>query len=197
MSQEKSLVQVFSEKYVAAIEKEQAIRDSAFISDFDVIGKIKVSALTPKLFTILTLMKSPLVLGGQLTSESILSFLWVIKIKSPDENQTSFFETVILKEEFETIMRDIGNYFEDAFQDAPLVSAPVDNTIPYYSSMTTIVDYLASEYGWKEEDILNMPYKRLFQYIKLLMKKHNPEKVLFNKSDSIKSEMIQELLKGK
>lgn len=184
------IINEYSRKYVAAVEKEQAIRDSAFISNIDVIGNTTVHALTPKLFTTLTLMKSPLVMGGEINSESILVFLWTVKVKIPEDDRQKFFEETILNQDFEQIVTDIGTYFEDAFQDIPPAKSEGSN-VPYYSSLAVIVDYFASEYGWTEDSIINMPYKRLFQYMKLIGKKNDPSKAMFNKSDNIKSQMIQ------
>jgi hypothetical protein len=190
MADRGQIIQEFSERYLAAVEKEQAVRDSTFISDIEIVGNIKVYSLTPKLFATLTLMKCPLVMGGNITAESVLSFLWVIKVKTPDENRQAFFQEAITKEDFDQMMKDINEYFETAFQDIP-PSREGGGGVPYYSSMVVIVDFLASEYGWTEETIINMPYKRLFQYMKLLGRKHDPSKAMFNKSDSVKSEMIK------
>ena len=55
----------------------------------------------------------------------------------------------------------------------------------------TRVDAVASEYGWNEEDILNIPFKRLTQYIRAIQLRNNPKAILFNaKSDKIKGDFL-------
>lgn len=188
MSDPSTIIREFSQKYIAAVEKEQAVRDSAFISDIDVIGTIKVHTLTPKLFSILVLMKSPLVVGGEITAEKVLTFLWTIKIKESTDNQQEFFEQTLSTEDFDEIMADAQEYFTSAFADAPMGEGSAG--VPYYSSMAVLVDYLASEYGWTDEMIINLPYKRLFQYMRVIAKRNDPKKILCNKSDDVKSELM-------
>jgi hypothetical protein len=187
-----SILQEYSEKYVIAVEREQASRDSAYIADFDVIGDIKVHQLTPKLLSILTLMKSPFIVGGDIEPSSLLTLLWTLKIKHDDDDRVEFFSRVMSDYNVEDLLSDINSYFEDAFQDIGSTESGV-SSVPYFSNLTSMVDCLASEYGWSEESIINLSYKKLFQYFKVIGKRKDPTKIMFNKSDSVKGEMIRKI----
>lgn len=185
------LIAEFNEKYKIALENEQLQRDISFIFDHEYIGNTKVYSLTPKLLSLLSIVKNNIICGGEITNETILSFLWTIKVKDTNEKQSEFVESVIVQENINEVLQDINDYFKNTFSDQ--LSGKENVTIPYWSNLAAIIDLFAREYGWSENIIINTPYKRLFQYIRIIVKRNNPEKILFNSSDTVKSELARKL----
>ena len=87
--------------------------------------------------------------------------------------------------------RACRDYVSRAFEDAPggsegRVSAS------YYGWPASYVGLLASEYGWTEDTILDLPLRRLFQHVRRLIQKHDPGAILFNPSDKVRGEWLRQ-----
>jgi hypothetical protein len=108
-------------------------------------------------------------------------------------------ETVTTNEIYEELKQlwndkatdEIWEYMEDAFLDKDevksnkLIAGSID--IDYYSWLDVITDMFASEYGWKDEYILNMPFARINSKIRVIKQRHSSEKVTFENKYSSKS----------
>ena len=64
------------------------------------------------------------------------------------------------------ILTDVREYVSETLMDRPCVkSAKPTSNKRYHSSAVTWCAALAREYGWTEQAILDMPMKRIFQYM--------------------------------
>ena len=54
-----------------------------------------------------------------------------------------------------------------------------------------LVHIIAKEYGWSEKDILSIPYRRLFQYMRIINANSGGKVHFSNHSDEIKVEMMK------
>jgi hypothetical protein len=89
----------------------------------------------------------------------------------------------------------ISDFIGEAMQDSPGGAGGDGEAISYYSFGASLVDCLAKEYGWIEASILDMPLKRLFQYLKVISRR-NGETTLFNPSDKVRGKWLAELNKN-
>ena len=174
-----------------AIDREQHIRDVSFIELPEVICGFDVQPLTLRHIIVLGSVGSPFVRGGYPLPVDAGAFLCVVG------NWRGFNRWRNLKRLGKVPMMDavesIGQYMSESFQDAPGISG-VDS-VSYYSFAASLIDLLAHEYGWNERDILDMPVKRLFQYVKAIAERHG-EKTFFNPSDKVRGDWMREVNKN-
>ena len=122
-------------------------------------------------------------------------------IKTERTIKTWTWKVLFAREEAARITFAARTYMETALQDKPpentkrtTVSAP-----SYYADWIGMMDDIAREFGWGRNEILDMPIAELFQHVKEISEDrayrngHNP--VLFNPSDSIKTEFLKSLNK--
>lgn len=179
--------------YRAAVERENALRDAAFLDLPERICGFEVRPLTPSLFIALDGAGSPFVSGGPAEPADVSVFLWAISTEYTrcDEARSRFI-TRTRAVEFSAACKEISDYLADAFQDCPPTSAAEGcEIIPYASWTSAVIDLLASEYGWGQAEILGMPLKCVFQYVRRIQKRRNPGKTLFNRSDTVRGDWLR------
>lgn len=121
----------------------------------------------------------------------LVIFLWALSSEfQPGEcSAKSNFIKRCRKLKYQEAVDAIRKYIEDTFQDSP---PECKAGASYTSWVASIVDLLASEYGWNEEAIFQIPMKRIFQYVRRI-EIRNGSKMMFNKSDKIKGRFLQEM----
>lgn len=149
--------------YREAIRFESNLRIASFLGNTELLGGFKVYSLTPRLFSVLVAMESPLLVGGDVKLENIFSFIWVIKVKEENESPAEFFEK-LKQTDLEQVVIDVEDYLKYSFVDSIKGNGSVD--APLVCPIASYVDILASEYGWGEQEILDIPYRRIIQYIR-------------------------------
>lgn len=82
------------------------------------------------------------------------------------------------------------HYVTRAFEDSPGVSGVVGPN--YYGWPAGYVGMLVTEYGWSEASILDMPLRRVFQYVRRIILKHDSDAVMFNPSDRLRGEWLKQ-----
>jgi hypothetical protein len=201
--------------YREAVEKEQTVRDAAFLPVNESIGGFEVRSMTLPDFMLFRMMKSPLLTFSVPTPAQLSAFLWLL---SPDYTpqggdakkrffrrcrqftlpakptiRNKWFMRCWMKKAqarmkvFANVIADARRYVIETFQDRPASVPTVQDETDYYSDATSICGSIAREYGWTEAAILKIPLKRLFQYMKEIGEA-NGKKVLFNPSDQVKAE---------
>lgn len=179
--------------YLEAIERENAIRNAAYLDLPECISDIEVNPLTARLWVALEGIGSPFAVGGIPTPEEVARFLWCVStdyVAGCKEARESF-KWRIRNVSFALTRFSIQKYIRDAFQDAPPGSE--DRRVPYAGSTSGLVDLLASEYGWDEQSILDLPLKRAFQYARRIQRRHDPKCILFNPSDQVTADWLKTL----
>ena len=92
---------------------------------------------------------------------------------------------------FTTILAQAREYVAHTMMDRPPVpSTMVNEEEPdYYSDAAYLCGLFAREYGWPENDVLEKPLSRLFQYLNEIRRAHGA-KVMFNPSDKVKGDWL-------
>ena len=90
------------------------------------------------------------------------------------------------------LMEAIRNYLNEVLMDIPPRNDTNQNQPEYYCDCVFYCTTFAREYGWSERDVMQMPMKRIFQYLKALRRYNQPDKPLFNPSDRIISDWLAE-----
>ena len=81
---------------------------------------------------------------------------------------------------FERAVRAISRYLDRMLIDKPVSTENGNFAAPDTSFAAGIIHALASEYGWSQDDVLDVPMPRLFQYLRLIQREHNPKLARFN-----------------
>lgn len=171
-----------------AVESEQLSRTASFL---DLSERVAGFDLPP--FTLTHMLKlycigSPFVCGGPVTRLAVRQFLLVVT------GSTGFSRAIMrlkfIRLDHAKAAKEIEAYVDEAFSDSPPSSGV--ETQSYYSFAASLVDFFATEYGWNEADTLSAPLKRLFQYVAAIRKRHNPNTIMFNPSDKVRSAWLME-----
>jgi hypothetical protein len=175
-----------------AVEREGGRRDEAFLDVDCIVGGIRVQPLTAERFLILDGIRSPFVCGTVPKPEDVAILLWVCSsgFSTTDRKARGRFIKECRKVKFEQSCKDAVKYISDAFADSPGGGEP--SSQPCCSWCAAIVDIIASEYHWSERDILKVPLRRLFQYIRMITLRNNPKAIFFNESERIRSAWLAE-----
>lgn len=177
-----------------AVAQETFLRDVSYLLEIpERIGPIEVRPLTLRHLLILSTTENPLIVGGVVTPEAIGAFLWVVSpLYEPDNKWRRWWFLRRCGElRSEPTLKAIKEYLDEAFMDAPASSGPKD-AARYWSFTTDIVHLLASEYGWSHEEIMALPLKVIFQHVKLIGYRNNPDTPQFNPSDSVRGQWLAE-----
>jgi len=183
--------------YEDAIKRESKIRAFAFLDLPELIGNVRVKAFTPRHFAFLELRNSPFLSGENITIEDVLFFVWVVSedfdYNNP-EGRKALVDKIIGECDINDLVKDCYTYLEDSFYDNLNKVSDTVSKAPYYSWVTSIVDMIAREYHWSESEILDIPFRRLNQYLKCIVLHNNPNATMFNPSDKVKSEWLANLM---
>ena len=179
--------------YREAIESESRQRDIAWLNLTETINGVEVLPFTPNHFLILSriIPGSPFICGGQPCETDVPIFLWVV---SPQFIAGNSWRARVRRHRFVSRCRKldffktcdaIAKYIDSAFMEG---SGGDDRSKSYFSCIASLVDSLASEYGWSEEQIRATSFKRLFQLFRSRQLRHDPEARLHNASDRIRAD---------
>ena len=174
-----------------AIEAEQHIRDTSFLPLPESVCGFDVKPLTLRHVLTLGAVGSPFMRGGHPMPHDIGAFLIVVA------DWKGFKRWCCLRKlgrvSFRDAVESVDSFVKESFQDSP--SGTGEASASYYSFAASIVDVLGKEYGWSESEILDVPLKRIFQYLKAIARR-NGETVFFNPSDSVRSRWLDEVNKN-
>jgi len=174
--------------YLEAVRRENDIRDAAFLDLTTSICGIEVRQLTPRDALILDGLDNPLMRGGIPTESQLAHFLWLLSpsYKHGSKVRRFLFARKVRNVKFIEATLACWSYVEDSFQDSPPQSS--DRTCRFASGIAHLVDRMASQYGWTEEKILHSSFKKLFQYMKVMSARLDPDYCARNPSDKIRRE---------
>lgn len=187
--------------YLEAVNRENESRDLAFLDVPESICGIDILQMTPRHLVMLDRSNNPFLFTPAPVDPDLFPqlvvFLWAL---SPDyvmgegAAKTKFVKSC-RKLKFISTVQAVETYVKETFQDAPTREESNGYAPSYTSFVASLVDLLASEYGWSEAEIFNMPLKRIFQYLRRIEIRHGA-KVMFNPSDKIKGDWLDRINKG-
>lgn len=159
-----------------AVRKESEIRETALLPmRFDLMD-IEVNQFTPQHFILLDFADNPHISGDKKpTLEDTLQFLWVVspEYKHKDKIAFAMFKEKYHKLDNEKMSMEIYEYLSYSLLDlipnnTPEQSIPKTNKTPNYAWIIPYIDIIASQYGWTDEYILNLPFARILQYTRVI-----------------------------
>lgn len=181
--------------YAEASRLQELRRDSAFLMPPLVLCGVECCHLTPHRLAVLMVSQSPFVCGGVPMPEHISQFLWALQSqfaygKNAERDAFTQEKTAHLK--YEDAVKAIYEYVDEVFMDAPATDGTQQESS--FSWLATIVDALASEYGWTQDYVLDLPLACVFQYLRTIERRHNPKALQFNRlTDKVTSDLFKRM----
>lgn len=177
--------------YKEAVRLENQSRDLSFLSHRENICGMEVLSMNLKHFILLDGIRSPFLYERLGDPADAVMFLWIL---SPEWKPTKCREKKRLikrcrRLNYGQLTKEILEYVKQTFQDSPS-GRTGEEYIPFMSCAAVFVDRLASQYGWTDETILNVPLRRLFQYQRAIRKRLDPKAILFNESDKVRGQWL-------
>lgn len=184
--------------YAEALEKEREFRDLAFCD-----WQIPLCGLSVNQFSYLHLLilgncENAFTEGATPMPEDVAFFLWVVSPEYVPNNpakRDEFIEAIAEKVKFIEGCKAIYEYLDAAFQDAPGGGANVPTKV-YTSFVAPICDLFAHEYGWDDQVTMRKPVARLYQLVRRIQRRNNPQAIMFNRSDAVLGKYLAELSTG-
>jgi hypothetical protein len=178
--------------YAEAINRETVNRELAFMARPLPICGIPIRHLSPRHHILLVGCENRFMIGGFVRREDVAMFLWFL---SPEYQldraaRDRWLKRTLRGLDYQRATDEIREYIEAVIQDWP-ASTGAGNGKSYMAPVATLVDILASQYGWPDEVILEMPLRRIFQYTRAIECRLNPKAILFNRSDRHVSEWLR------
>jgi hypothetical protein len=206
--------------YRQAAEDEMRIRHAAFLPITEDIGGFAVAQMSLRQYLLLRNLQSPLLFGGTPLPHDLVRFLWIlspqftprfslakwrflrrcrkfmppaIRLYHSERKAVRFMaryqRALIAAAE---LVQGIRQYIADTFMDKPLGVESHGEDKLYFADAICICTAFAREYGWSESAILDMPLKRVFQYLNEMKRARLGDKAkLFNPSDRKITEWLE------
>lgn len=146
-----------------------------------ICGKIKLLPFTAQMFIELDAADSPFFRPDSSPApEHVAMFLWRC---SPEFSRYKWYSTWKMNRFIKRVAHipygqavvEITEYLERAYAPLPAVKRKVTATRSFASWPSHLVHAFASEYGWSEETILNLPLRRLYQYMNRIIESNDPD----------------------
>ena len=124
----------------------------------------------------------------------VLRFLWIVSPEfAPDPEKAMEFIRKNRKFDPTPYPMHIQKYMDDAFAYAPpQKAANSSGQVTPKEWVSSIVDTIASEYGWAERDVLTLPLPRLFLYLRRIRVRLGLDSVDFSsEADRLQAEFMR------
>lgn len=182
--------------YTVALQNQRDRRELSYLIDETELCGERVYQLTPWHHIALEAAGNPFVVGGSVSPESVLQFLWVVSVhynaEAIDHRNALIDRAKILI--YDDAVQAIDKYVRDANRDAPGSSGSGESES--ISWIASLVHIIASTYGWSESEIIRIPFVRLWQYVRCLRVQHGDNVAFVNEVDHVKSAHLRELING-
>jgi len=138
------------------------------------IGKFEVASLTIRRYVLLDHLQSPFLLGcaNRLpTKEDVIVFLWIMNPnfdprpkKARQFARRNFFRLL----RWRKLAMEIADLIIKSMESMEMPSSEKSNEGPNPEWVAQIVDGAASQYGWSETQIFDLPLSRAMAYMRAL-----------------------------
>jgi hypothetical protein len=209
--------------YAEAVVKERVIRDASFLGITESVGPFEVVPMTLRHYLVLRAMRSPLLGKETPSPDDLASFLWLlspqytpaggrVKARFVRACRKSFYpprylplvNTARARARHQRkcdaklavaaeIITKARTYVDESMQDRPPVQSTVGFQAEHISDGAYFCALFGREYGWTQEETLNTPLKRVFQYCTEQKIHHGSKVPLCNPSDRVKSRWMRSL----
>lgn len=174
--------------YESAIEAEQIARNVAYLGQPEYVCGEPLNNLTPHLFGVLTVARSPFVCGGPITPATVAQFLWACHRDYAPPAWHRFTSRRLRKRisvkcstlDLAEAHSEITAFLDLTFMDAPK-SGKLERPV---ASNTAWLNFRFRHEPWKfsEEKTMHAPFRILYQELRCWTKE-NTEETLTNQSD--------------
>lgn len=175
----------YAAEYRAAVERESQSREAVYLDLPEKVGGYSVRPLTVLDYTTLHLVRSPFICGGHPEPGDVWQFLWHQSVKYSRTSKLRarrFRWSLYWYPDYPSLIVGIRAYVAEALGDMPGGGKAGKS---YYSFLASVVDCLASEYGWTRDAIRSLPIKEVAQYLKAIKRRKDHKAILFNESDAL------------
>jgi hypothetical protein len=177
--------------YTEAVNAEQSNRDVAFLATTPPICGVSIVHMSLRHWIQLIGCRNRFIRGERPEPGDVAMFLWFL---SPSYScdvtaRARFVAEHVRPLDFMDVTREIYAYLNRVFQDIPHGDGAAQGK-SYTAPVASMVDLLASEYGWTDDQILSLPLARLFQYLRRIEKRRDPKSIQFNRSERLISQWL-------
>ena len=195
------------EGYAEALKREQTARDVGILNVNSHFRGFEVRQITLRDWLILDAIDSPILRGEIPQPEEVARFLWVLSPRFVAGRglfaRWSRFRFVrkVAKLPYGEASVFCVNHVKDSFMEPPMQTASKNQEwiAPQVSFAASLIHTISHFYGWTRSDVLAMPVKELFQYMKLI-RIHNEASsgqnpIYANPSDEVRLKAIIKIRK--
>ena len=209
--------------YAESVIKERLVRDASFIGITESLGPFEVVPLTLRHWIILRLVRNPLVTSGTPSPDDVVNFLWLLSTSFSSTSKTAkrrferrcrklFFpprymallNTKKSRARFEVkcekrliqaakIIDAIRVFVAESMQDRPPVPKTIGFEADHYSDAAYFCSLFGREFGWSQDETLNTPIKRVYQYLNAIKDYRGSPIPLCSPADSVKAKWLRGL----
>lgn len=181
-------------EYVEACQKQDRLRDFAFLELEAVLCGHVVKPMTARHLALLTHCGNGFVTGGDVLPEHIPQFIYVLQGGSlADEKAMRRFAVDFGWRNFKTCCDEIEAFVNATFLDSPEGGGKRGET--FNSWLASLVDVLAREYGWQQREVLDLPIACVFQYLRVIRMRSSDKEPMVNKlSDEARAKGIARMM---
>ncbi len=178
----------YAPRIAAAKKRDSEGKDGAFLAyDEERIGEFPAVLLTPKRYLLLSSVGA--FGGAEAESIIVLRFLWIV---SPDFKPSRIAAKWFLWKHRKTdpaeLLPEIQKYMARTFSNMPGAKSQSEGS----AWVASMVDLLASEYGWTEDAVLNCPLRRIFQYVSMIKARATQQPIVFSsEADALQAEFME------
>jgi len=184
--------------------REEARREQAFLNLPHIVAHEPLRAMTPMDLLMLNGVESPFVCPGEPEAGDVALFFWALHSENDgrDSWRNKRAKKRLLRRlaplPFEQLVAACREYVDEVFQDAPIGTVGNEERRPLGTCfLAPLVVSLATETGWSQDEILNTPLPRLFQYKKAMRARADGKDFTDHApSDRITAEFLCELTRN-
>ena len=158
-----------------AAQFEKRIRLEAFIGLPTEIASFRLRPLTGNDILQLQYAENALYCGGRLGYDDFAQFILLLKTEDEQRSDKRLLNELAKIWEDDFFQDDVITFMEHSFNDVPAMGGESTSDQMDFSSSTffpSIIDLLASEYGWSFDDIMNKPIAVILQMEQQILKRN-------------------------
>jgi hypothetical protein len=149
------------ESVIRALEEAKTWQSEAWLETPFLIDGIEIRQMTLRHLFMLHGADSPFINKGKVKVEDIGVFLWIMSPDyTPRQADREEFCKKIKDVNIKHAIEDIALFFEITFADA---DTDKKEQKEYASFVAYVIDMFAQEYGWRIEEIMEMPMRQIYQ----------------------------------
>jgi len=175
--------------------KDREARICALLNVCEDCAGLPANPLTFRKLLLLEYAENSFVTGGEVEAQDVVQFLWIISPEySYDRKKAGAFSHKVGRLKMEASVQGIIDWLEGQLRDVPRGSDA--GVVTGRVWLAQYVDLFASQYGWDDEKIMDMPLLRLGAYRSEIISRlsgESYEEPSAAKEDKIKGNWLREV----